>query len=289
MATVARKAWRRLWRKGAAGLAVFALAVALVAAIHARLDTWDDAALRLERSYRLAQSALGVALPGTPDLKQLDQRLAARGLSLGAPIFVRIFKREFEFELWMKGKDGFQLFATYPICYWSGRLGPKLTEGDRQAPEGFYTVESGQLNPHSRWHRAFNLGFPNLYDRTHERTGSFVMVHGGCSSVGCYAMTNPVIDEIWRIVTAALSKGQRRFQVHVFPFRMTEQNIALRAGDPAMPYWRTLRPAYDLFEKTSIPPQVRVCNGRYEVTPGTAGSDAATALTNGCAEPSAAM
>ena len=81
-------------------------------------------------------------------------------------------------------------FATYPICLWSGRLGPKLREGDRQAPEGFYTVSAEQLNPNSRWHRSFSLGFPNAFDQAHGRTGSFIMVHGGCPSIGCYAMTD---------------------------------------------------------------------------------------------------
>ena len=105
----------------------------------------------------------------------------------------------------------FERFATYPICRWSGRLGPKFREGDRQAPEGFYTVDAEQLNPNSRMHRSFNLGFPNAYDQAHGRTGSFLMVHGGCASIGCYAVTDPAVDEIWRMVTAALEQGQARF------------------------------------------------------------------------------
>ena len=144
---------------------------------------------------------------------------------------MRVFKREFELELWMKRDDTFHRFAVYPICRWSGRLGPKLAEGDAQAPEGFYTVDAKALNPASRWHRSFNLGFPNAYDRSHQRTGSFLMVHGGCSSIGCYAMTDAVVDEIWRLVTAALGKGQPRFQVQVFPFRMTAENMAQRAHE----------------------------------------------------------
>ena len=154
----------------------------------------------------------GEPLAGTPDLAQLDERLAAHGVKLGVPVYVRIFKLESELELWMEKDGRFVRFATYPICLWSGRLGPKLREGDRQAPEGFYTVADEQLNPNSRWHRSFNLGFPNAFDQAHGRTGSFIMVHGGCVSIGCYAMTDPVVDEIWRLVTAALDSGQARFR-----------------------------------------------------------------------------
>jgi murein L,D-transpeptidase YafK len=148
----------------------------------------------------------------------LDQRLAAKDVALGVPIFIRIFKLESELELWVQKSGRYELFATYPICLWSGRLGPKLQEGDKQAPEGFYTVDKDALNPDSRWHRSFNLGFPNAFDQAYGRTGSFLMVHGGCASIGCYAMTDRVVDEIWRMVTSALDAGQERFAVHVFPF-----------------------------------------------------------------------
>jgi murein L,D-transpeptidase YafK len=208
----------------------------------------------------------GLALPGTPDLAKFDQRLAAQGLALGAPVFVRIFKLESELEIWMEKDGRYRLFATYPICLWSGRLGPKLAEGDRQAPEGFYTVTKEELNPNSRWHRSFSLGFPNAYDRALGRTGSFIMVHGGCQSVGCFAMTNNVVDEIWRLVTAALDKGQPAFSVQVFPFRMTEKNLAARKGNRWSVFWTDLKKGYDAFEATHVPPFVSVCDGRYVVT-----------------------
>ena len=172
----------------------------------------------------------GLPLPGTPNLAKFDDRLKAQGLAPGAPVFLRIFKLESELEIWMEKDGRYQLFATYPICLWSGRLGPKLREGDRQAPEGFYAVTKEELNPNSRWHRSFSLGFPNEFDRSLGRTGSFIMVHGGCQSVGCFAMTNDVVDEIWRLVTAALDSGQPAFNVQVFPFRMTEKNLAARRG-----------------------------------------------------------
>jgi murein L,D-transpeptidase YafK len=213
---------------------------------------------------------LGLPLPGTPDLAGLDARLQAQGVRLGAPAFIRIFKLESELELWIEKDGRFVRFATYPICLWSGRLGPKLASGDGQAPEGFYTVDKEQLNPNSRWHRAFNLGFPNAFDKDQGRTGAFLMIHGGCSSIGCYAMTNPVIDELWRTVAAALDGGEPRVPVHVFPFRMTEANLAARKTDRWSGFWTDLKSSYDAFERDQIPPVVSVCRGRYVVESGTA-------------------
>jgi len=226
----------------------------------------DRASIAFTRAKNLWYYTSGEPIPGTPDLAKLDRRLGAQGLQLGAPVFLRIFKLESELEIWM-AKDGrFQLFATYPICLWSGRLGPKLKEGDLQAPEGFYEVGPEQLNPNSRWHRSFNLGFPNDYDRAQGRDGSFLMVHGGCQSIGCYAMTNDVVDEIWRLVTAALDHGQPRFQVQVFPFRMTARNLKAREDDRWAGFWGDLKTGYDAFERTHVPPSVSVCDGRYVVT-----------------------
>ena len=220
-----------------------------------------------ERARRLALAALGRPLAGTPDVTRLDARFAEAGVALGAPVFIRIFKLEFVLELWLKRADRFELFATYPICRWSGGLGPKLVQGDKQAPEGFYAVDARALNPNSRWHRSFNLGFPNAFDRAKGRNGSFLMVHGGCSSVGCYAMTDPVIDEIWRIVTAALDAGQPRFAVHVFPFRMSADNLARHAASPWSGFWSELKAGYDAFEATRLPPQVTVCGSSYAIEP----------------------
>jgi murein L,D-transpeptidase YafK len=172
-------------------------------------------------------------------------------------------RREFELELWLKRNDRFYRFATYPICMWSGNLGPKLRQGDRQSPEGFYTVDATALNPASKYHRSFNLGFPNAFDSAHGRTGSLLMVHGHFLSIGCYAMTDPVIDEIWNLVTAALKSGQKRFQAQVFPFRMTDANMARHEQAGETPFWRQLKEGHDLFERDHAPPEVSVCQGRY--------------------------
>jgi murein L,D-transpeptidase YafK len=220
----------------------------------------------MSRAERLTAFRAGsLPLPGTPDLAQLDERLAAAGFKRGAPVYLRIFKDTHELELWMRKGAHYALFATYPICNWDGGLGPKLAEGDRQSPEGLYTVSIAQLRWFGRYRRAFDLAFPNLYDQTHGRTGSAILIHGGCTSVGCFAMTDPVMEELFDLATAAMAAGQPRFAVHVFPFRMTEAMLAASAGSRWIGFWRELQPAYRAFEATRIPPRVGVCGLRYAV------------------------
>jgi murein L,D-transpeptidase YafK len=191
--------------------------------------------------------------------------LAIKGMKQESPIFVRIFKEESELEVW-KVKDGrFQLFRTYPICSWSGGLGPKVQQGDRQAPEGFYTVSRGQLNPHSLYHLAFNIGFPNGYDQANGHTGSALMVHGDCKSAGCYAMTDAYIEEIYILAREAFNAGQTKFHVQALPFRMTAANMKRHSDSPWYPFWVSLKEGYDSFEMTGKPPIVKVCSKQYLV------------------------
>ena len=156
-------------------------------------------------------------------------------------------------------------FATYPICSWSGTLGPKMAEGDKQSPEGFYTITRRRLHRTGRWPHSLNLGFPNVFDRSLLRTGSYILIHGGCSSVGCYAMTNPVIKEVYTLVERALRAGQRHVPIHVFPFRLTETNLQKHAKSEWIGFWNSLKPGYDSFERTHQPPTISVCNGNYQV------------------------
>ena len=202
--------------------------------------------------------------PQTYDRQRLVGELAGKGFVLGDAAHVRIFKRERVLEVWMRHDAGaFALAKSYPICRFSGGLGPKLQEGDKQAPEGFYRVAAKQLNPHSRHHLAFNLGFPNALDRELGRTGSALMVHGGCSSVGCYAMTDAQIDEIYAVVEAALRRGQGEVDVAIFPFRLTEAALAAEAHSEWQPFWQNLKQGFDLFETEHAPPPVAACNGAY--------------------------
>jgi murein L,D-transpeptidase YafK len=284
-----RRVVRTIFKSLAFAVVTIATLVIVVGPAHLPIPGLDDESLiAYQRSERHLRASMGLPMPRQPDLSALPERLSNAGFSLGAPIFMRIFKREFELELWMQRDGVFTLFATYPICTWSGDLGPKHREGDRQAPEGIYTVDKGALNPNSAYHRSFNLGYPNAFDRSHGRTGSFLMVHGACASVGCFAMTDAQIDEIWAIVTAALNKGQPRFQVQVFPFRMTEDALAKRADHPAAPFWRTLKAGHDLFEATGVPPIASVCNRNYAFEPGRPGSRGDTPLQSKCPTAAAA-
>ena len=193
------------------------------------------------------------------------EELAGRDLKPGMPVFIRIFKQTSELELWMKGRDGWELFRTIPVCRWSGRLGPKLKQGDKQAPEGFYTVTRAQLNPNSRHHLSFNLGFPNRFDRSLGRTGSFLMVHGGCTSAGCYAIRDHEVEVVYRLVEAALRAGQRHVDVHAFPFRLTEAALARHKTNRWHRFWTMLKPGYDAFERERRVPSVKVADKSYVV------------------------
>jgi len=197
----------------------------------------------------------------------LQPPLDSLGLELGNPVFLRIFKETSELEVWLQPASGkpFRLFRTYHIATFSGSLGPKTKQGDLQAPEGFYYVPRRSLNPHSRFHLSFNLGYPNAYDRSHGRTGDFLMVHGKRVSIGCYAMTDDSIEQIYTLAEAALDHGQRFFRVHCFPFRMTDERMAQAKASPWFSFWSNLREGYHAFEETKIPPNILVRDQRYVV------------------------
>lgn len=193
----------------------------------------------------------------------LEESIAELGGQIGDPVFMRIFKKEAVLEMWMRHAGKYHLIQTYPICAYSGDLGPKLKEGDGQSPEGFYYVTKSRLNPNSRFHLSFNLGYPNKYDRTHGRTGSYLMVHGDCVSIGCYAMTDAKIEEIYELVEQALTQGQKYVRVHIFPFRMTEHMMQRYRENHWYVFWKNLKEGYDLFEKSKMPPNVKVRAKRY--------------------------
>ncbi|RUV43094.1 MAG: murein L,D-transpeptidase [Mesorhizobium sp.] len=197
-----------------------------------------------------------------PDKILADMK--AKGMVRTSSVMARIFKEEGKLEIWKAKTNGrYDLVASYDICKWSGKLGPKYTEGDRQAPEGFYTVRPSQMNPRSNYHLSFNIGYPNAYDRANGRTGSNLMVHGACSSSGCYSMTDAQIEQIYAFGRDAFQGGQTEFQIQAFPFRMTAANMARYRNDPNYEFWKMLKVGYDNFEITKVPPKVDVCDKRY--------------------------
>jgi murein L,D-transpeptidase YafK len=195
----------------------------------------------------------------------LVRDLKAVGLEYGSPVFIRAFKEERELELHVlnKASGKFDRFRKYPVAGMSGTLGPKLAEGDNQVPEGFYFVPPSAMKPDSTFHLAFNIGYPNAYDRAHERTGTFIMIHGNTVSIGCLAMTDSKIEEIYTLCSAAHANGQKFFRVHIFPFRMTDARMAKATGHRWEDFWKNLKQGYDHFEKNKIPPEVSVEELRY--------------------------
>ena len=196
---------------------------------------------------------------------RLNAQMKGKGLAVGNPVFIRIFKESREMEVWLENQTTkkYVHFKTYKIAAMSGRLGPKQKEGDMQAPEGFYFVNRGRMNPQSRFHLAFNVGYPNTYDKAHARTGSALMVHGNRVSIGCFAMTDYYVEEIYTLCDAALKKGQPFFRVHSFPFRMTDARMAKAKTSPWYSFWQNLYTGYKWFETNKTPPNVSVKSKKY--------------------------
>lgn len=195
---------------------------------------------------------------------KLIQAMVEKDMDLNSPILIRLFKQEAELEIWKQDRSGrFALLKTYPICRWSGDLGPKVREGDRQAPEGFYAISPAQMNPQSAYYLSFNTGYPNAFDRALGRSGSQLMVHGDCSSRGCYAMTDEQIAEIYSLGRESFFGGQKSFQLQAYPFKMTPVNMAKHRNNPNMPFWKMIKEGWDHFEVTRQEPKVDFCEKKY--------------------------
>src|ERR1700722_12132847 len=225
----------------------------------------------------------GGVMPSGRALAPLSDKMLAdieaKNMTKESPILVRLYKEESELEVWKQDNTGhFELLKTYPICRWSGELGPKIKLGDRQAPEGFYTITPGQMNPNSSYYLAINTGFPNSYDRANGRTGEFLMIHGDCSSAGCYAMTDEQIAEIYALARESFFGGQKAFQIQAYPFRMTTLNMAKHRNSPNMAFWRMIKEGNDHFLVTKTEPKVDVCEKHY-VFDAVAPGNASTPLT----------
>lgn len=232
----------------------FVTAVAVASAGLAGCDETETAGLGMAGSVR-ASHAL------SPEMVSLMEK---KGVGASAPILIRSYKREAEFEIWKMKADGrYVHLKTFPMCRWSGQLGPKMREGDRQVPEGFYRITPGQMNPTSQYYLSFNVGYPNAYDRSHGASGGSIFVHGACSSAGCFSMTDAQIDQIYAIAREAFSGGQGAVQMQSYPFHMTAENLAKYRNDPNIAFWRNLKEGADNFEVSKQDVTVGVCGRRY--------------------------
>jgi murein L,D-transpeptidase YafK len=194
-------------------------------------------------------------------------RLRELGAEAGDPVFMRAFKAEKTLELWIQpGAQGpYVRFASWPICAASGNLGPKLAEGDKQVPEGVYAIPASAMNNASSYHLSMNTGYPNAFDSALGRTGSEIMVHGRCASIGCLAMTDPVMDQVWTLVDAAHKRGQSSVPIHIFPFIMSHGALAAQSESPHFAFWSDLSRVYSAFETNRTVPDVSMDQGRYSV------------------------
>jgi len=227
-----------------------ALLFIIILGVHALSETTPPSSQRAKKAIKAVKP-------------KLVEALNSHDATWGVAVFIRIFKYEKKLELWVAGKDEYQLFRTYNICTYSGELGPKLKEGDLQAPEGFYRVTAKLMNPWSSFHLSFNVGYPNEYDQYHKRTGSYIMVHGSCVSTGCFAMTDEKIEEIYAMVDAALRHGQKEVPVHIFPFKINDALVKLLGEPKLLHFWENLREGYDYFEEHHKPPNVKIRKGKY--------------------------
>ena len=194
---------------------------------------------------------------------RLQTELREKGLKLNSPIYIRLFKDVSALEVWVKAGKQYRLFKTYEICTYSGGLGTKTRSGDGKSPEGFYTIEPKQLNPVSNYYLAINVGYPNKLEQLKGYTGDAIMVHGHCASIGCYAMTNPRIEEIYTLIYKAFEGGQQKIDLDIFPFRMDSEHMKAYSAYPSLAFWKTMKPGYDLFEKNHVPAVVGIRGREY--------------------------
>lgn len=237
----------------------------LIILITASLTIWqsNSSASAIQNEPPVTTKVESILTRITPRIKK---ELADKDFLFGSPLFIRIFKLSAKLEVWMEKKGHFELFKSYPICDFSGYPGPKLHEGDWQSPEGFYSVSADQMNPRSNYHLSFNIGYPNAYDKLHNRSGSNIMVHGNCSSMGCFAMSDYRMEEIYTLAHIALANGQQSFAVHIFPFKMTADNMKKFQSSRWIGFWKNLKEGFDAFERTRQVPEIQVAGDKYVVT-----------------------
>jgi len=203
----------------------------------------------------------------------IKEELKSKGMnSEGFELFIRAFKQEQQFEVWIKpqGESQFRLFKTYSICSSSGVLGPKRMQGDGQVPEGFYHI--AVFNPYSNYHLSLGVNYPNASDKIIGKgnLGGDIMIHGNCVTIGCIPLTDEIIKEVYVLSVEAKNKGQEKIPVHIFPLKMNEKGFTYLktkyAGNATLlTFWTNIYDGYASFEKNKKMPIITVNKqGLYE-------------------------
>jgi murein L,D-transpeptidase YafK len=206
--------------------------------------------------------------------KLVDDLLQAQGINpTQFDVFFRAFKKEQKLEVWAKNKAErtYKLLKTYDFCAFNGGLGPKRRTGDKQIPEGFYSIDA--FNPTSEYYLSFRVNYPNESDRKFNdpiNPGGDIYIHGSCLTIGCIPIGDDNIKEAYLLAARAKSGGQT-IPIHIFPTYLTAENYAALQRDYAgntqlLEFWSWLKPGYDAFDNQQVVPTVRVDEaGRYVV------------------------
>jgi murein L,D-transpeptidase YafK len=206
--------------------------------------------------------------------KIVDEMLTAKGISTtDFEVFFRAFKKEQKFEIWAKnkGENAFKLLKVYDFCASTGMLGPKRRSGDRQMPEGFYTIDA--FNPTSNYYLSFRVSYPNASDKKFAdplNPGDNIFVHGSCITIGCIPVGDENIKEIY-LLAARAKGGEKEIPIHIFPNKMTDENYNALKSEFAsnatlLEFWSWLKPGFDAFEKSNAVPTITVDDvGKYVI------------------------
>ncbi len=198
---------------------------------------------------------------------RLARGLASAGARLGAPLYIRVLKEGGEVEVWAAGRDGAYIrFQTYRLCGAAQALGPRRRIGDQQAPEGFYLLTPGRMDASARAYLSLALNYPNGLDTARRWTGAPAAFAGRCAAAAGLGLTDPAVEELWALASAAFRAGQRAIPVHIFPFALTSRALRRPAPETLTRFWAELEPAWRLFEAERKPPATGVRGGRYVVS-----------------------
>lgn len=201
----------------------------------------------------------------------LQKFVKAAGFGNNFSMLINAYKAEGKLEIWLKSYSDkqYKLFRTYDFCEHSGTLGPKVIEGDKQIPEGFYYINV--FNPMSTFHLSLGVNYPNSVDlaRTGKdrKPGNDIYIHGNCVTVGCIPLTDEKIKEVYVLAVEAKDNGQEKIPVNIYPFKMTDGNMKKYSAlfPTQLAFWKTLQPGYFAFEKNRNLADIKEVGGKYVI------------------------